>query len=244
VPFFPLDIPGLQLWLKADAGLWQDSVGGTPAAADGDVVGAWVDQSGKGNNASQATTSKKPLLKKAIVNGRDVVRFDGTDDWLGLANAAMPVQNHTVFVVCNVTTTTAGKTLIGRAWNFGAFYFLVEASNHATNPRQARYVIDDGIVRSTVNADAAWKILMGIYDSVDNRIRINGGDEQVNVNAAGTLDYHANDAATIGAVRDTSNNVASILKGDISEIILYNSALSAANRQRVEGYLNTRYGVY
>ena len=82
--FSPLDISGLQLWLKADAGLWQDSVGGTPAASDGDVVGAWADQSGNARHATQATTSKKPLLKLAIQNGRDVVRFDGGDDWLSL----------------------------------------------------------------------------------------------------------------------------------------------------------------
>ena len=41
-PFSPIDIAGISLWLKADAGV----------TVDGDFVTAWADQSGNGNNCS------------------------------------------------------------------------------------------------------------------------------------------------------------------------------------------------
>ena len=34
------------------------------------------------------------------------------------------------------------------------------------------------------------------------------------------------------------------LKGDIAEIIVYDSALSDTNRQNVESYLNSKYAIY
>ena len=43
---------GLQLWLKADAGV----------TLNGSTVSSWIDQSGKGNNALQSNTNRQPLL--------------------------------------------------------------------------------------------------------------------------------------------------------------------------------------
>src|SRR6185369_7700007 len=63
---------GLQLWLKADAGV----------TATAGKVTAWQDQSGKGNNATQATADLSPLLVPNAINGKPVLRFDGVDDFL------------------------------------------------------------------------------------------------------------------------------------------------------------------
>ncbi|RMG96173.1 MAG: hypothetical protein D6706_10620, partial [Chloroflexi bacterium] len=108
--FSPADIPGLQLWLRADAGVWQDSVGGTPAVNDGDVVGAWEDQSGNGNHATQATTTNKPIYWTNVVNGKPVVRFDGVDDDLALSSSTIMnferIDTWTFFFVVKLNTST------------------------------------------------------------------------------------------------------------------------------------------
>jgi hypothetical protein len=79
--FLPTQIPGLVAWFDASSGMFQDSAGTTPAAADADPVGKWTDQSGQGNHATQGTTGNKPQLKLAIQNGKPTVRFT-TDDYL------------------------------------------------------------------------------------------------------------------------------------------------------------------
>jgi len=80
--FDPRKLPGLQLWLRADAVVYQDAARTTRATLDGDPVGGWADQSGSSNHVSQATAGKRPTLKFAIQNGRAVVRNDGVDDLL------------------------------------------------------------------------------------------------------------------------------------------------------------------
>jgi len=59
---------GMVLWLKSGTGLYQDAAKTTPAA-NGDAVGAWADQSGNGNDATQATAGLKPVRIDNVVNG-------------------------------------------------------------------------------------------------------------------------------------------------------------------------------
>ena len=60
--------------------LFQDTSATTPVMADTDPVARFNDQSGKGNNATQATTTKRPLYKTN--SGKPYLSFDGTDDTL------------------------------------------------------------------------------------------------------------------------------------------------------------------
>lgn len=87
--FTPRQLPGLMLWLSADRGVFQNSALSTPAVSDGDPVGGWADQSGKGNNATQAVAGQRPTLKLNIVSGLPIVRFDGVDDVLSTSLAAV-----------------------------------------------------------------------------------------------------------------------------------------------------------
>ena len=59
---------GLQLWLKADAGVTTNSSG---------LVSAWADQSPLGNTATQSDTTKSPTLVPNALNGRAVLSFPG-----------------------------------------------------------------------------------------------------------------------------------------------------------------------
>ena len=86
--FNPLSITGLQFWVDASdyTTLYQDSALTTRAINDGDVIGGWSDKSGNGRNALQTDGTKKPLLKLAIQNGRNIIRFDGINDFLTWSN--------------------------------------------------------------------------------------------------------------------------------------------------------------
>lgn len=82
VSFNPSKISGLQLWLKAGTGLFQNSNGTTAVTADGDPVGYWADQSGNSNHATMSTSSQRPTWKVAQQNGFGALKYDGTDDYL------------------------------------------------------------------------------------------------------------------------------------------------------------------
>jgi hypothetical protein len=87
----------LALWLDASA-----LVGN-----DGDAIAAWPDGSGAGHDASQAVASARPALKKgtAGLNGRNVVRFDGSTDFLTGSFPTGGAQSYRFYFVARTGTT-------------------------------------------------------------------------------------------------------------------------------------------
>src|SRR5438270_11672244 len=69
----------LQLWLRADAGVSTNAGGG---------VTHWTDQSGNLNDATQSSDTQAPALINGVLNSRPVLRFDGVDDFLDVADLA------------------------------------------------------------------------------------------------------------------------------------------------------------
>ena len=59
--------------------LFQDSAGATPVTAVEQPVGLILDKSGRGNHASQATATRRPVLRQDG-NGKHYLYFDGVDD--------------------------------------------------------------------------------------------------------------------------------------------------------------------
>lgn len=104
----PASLPGLVLWLQADA---------LTGLADGAPVATWPDRSGAGNHATQAVASKQPTFRGVVVNGLPAVSYDATDD--GMATAADPGAPVTIVVVY---ASRAGAT--GYAVNGGFSFFM------------------------------------------------------------------------------------------------------------------------
>jgi len=231
----PTDIAGLQLWLKADTGLWQDAAMTTPAVADGDVVGAWADQSGNGNHATQGTTAAKPLLKLAIKNGKPVVRFDGTDDLLRIASG-LPAGTSPVGVIAVVNP---GATLSNE--------HIIMWGSYTANEGCLRFQ-DGGVGRVTFQDDgtdilsvsgfsaATWYIFASVYDGTNAIIRKNGGQ-------VASAARNKNIIGTAGDIGTIKGFTAELLSGDLAELLLYDADLSG-NIGLVEDYLNSRYAIY
>ena len=243
--FSPLSIPGLALWLKADTDTFQ-TVGGVAAVADADPVGQWKDQSGNANNATQATAGFRPTLRTAVQNGKPVIRADGVDDIMSLGtNVTSLTINGDLTMLAVIRKTTASV--------YGAFLSYLDAAG-TNNSYECRYDNSNPAKLELVHADAVgaesfastttltnntWYVLEIVRSGTAISFFVNGS-------AAGTgtaTKTPTSTASSNGTVCD--RGTAPIpLPGDIAEIVLYNSALSAANRTKVEGYLNSRWGVY
>src|SRR5690349_16162526 len=77
-------IPGTTLqptvWLKADALNGVNSSGQANALpATNSAVSTWRDSSGNGRNAVQSNGVQQPLFVTNTINGKPVVRFDGSN---------------------------------------------------------------------------------------------------------------------------------------------------------------------
>ena len=84
-PFEPTEVSGLVGW-------WDAS---TLEGADGSSVSALLDSSGNEAHMYQSTSARQPTLQTNELNNRNVLRFDGVDDFLNLT-APLDVQPTTV----------------------------------------------------------------------------------------------------------------------------------------------------
>lgn len=210
----PSDIAGLKLWLKADA---------ITGLVDTDPVTTWPDSSGLGNDATQATAAKKPTYQTNELNGKPVVRFDGTDDFLGTLLAWMPLV--TVFV-----------GYMNRAGVNGSF-IGTNASSGPLLRNQAMFPSDAGssfALTGTLNANRLLTLAWN-YTTDNYKVYLDGI-----LDTTGTV-LHSNTTEALEIGTNRSNG--EFLNGDIAEVIIYDSILSEVDRNALGGYIESKYGI-
>jgi len=218
---------GLKTWLKADAGAVADA---------GNLVSVWGDQSGAGNNATQATAANQPALAANVWTGMPVVRFDGSNDYLTLpTSSALGIQNsdYELFVVAR---SSSGNTqfLVGGA--------ITEYELHLNGSTQgARFIPNSPWSTQATDIGTNLQYTNGRFHVFDPRV--DGGTSYFRVDGIQSLDTATNarsavDAALRLGIRSDNGYP---LAGDIAEVILYNRALTPQERNQVTAYLQDRW---
>jgi hypothetical protein len=227
--FTPASVSGLLLWLAADstAHLWQDTARTVPAVADGDPVACWDDGSGVGHNVVQATTTKRPLLKLAILNSKPVLRFDGVDDFLQATFTAI-TQPFSRIAVFNMRSYAASSHIYGAGPTGQGVLF-----ESSTSPIMSLY---DGTVSPSTSSLAVGTF--GVVSELHN-----GAASELRVNGAAAATGNPGVATLSGVTLSAASNGASTTPVDHAEVVVYNRALTTAERQSVERYLGTKYGI-
>lgn len=110
-PFDPRWIAGVRLYLAATHVRGQ---------VDGGATTTWHDLSGYGIHVSQATSTKRPLLKMGIINGRPVLRFDATDDCLTATFNLNGLTGLSVFVVGSSANDASDRVFVEHDTTFNA----------------------------------------------------------------------------------------------------------------------------
>lgn len=227
--FSPKQINGLVLWLKADAGTFQDSAKTTPATADLDPVGAWADQSASGNDIIQATAGNRAVLNTNVQNGMKGILFSGASHNLQKTFGVPYAQPNTVVV-------TFKSTLIN---NTGPVFDALTSQNEqldSTNWGVSPMRAYSGTVLSTVtNSDVTnFHIASVVFNGGSGVVRYNKAQEATG--AIGALNL---DGFTLGSRGDSTT----WFVGYILEIAVYNAALTTAQMVLVENYMATRYAL-
>jgi hypothetical protein len=245
-PFSPTLVSGLTGWWDASdlSTLFDATSGGSAVAADGGVA-RWEDKSGNGRHWTQGTSQWRPARKTSVRNSLDVLRLDASDDrmqssvwqWQDITS----LDEWSAFAVAKAATistnsgTNQNQAIIaeGNSSN-AAFYFR-------STGLVGGQVLGPGFAWQNVTASYTagdWKAFSLVFDtSADFAIRVNGG-------SPGTLSspgqpYFTGITPYLGWMPSGSQ----YFDGDIAEVIFYNVALSATDREAVESYLIDKWAI-
>lgn len=266
--FVPDDISGLQLWLDAsDAStLYDATTGGALVAADGGVA-RWEDKSGNNRHATQGTAANRPLRKTSQQNGLDTLSFDGSNDQLVIPSSKtyfrfLHYGAATAFVVVRPGTTADPDAayIIFETGNLstsfsvpGGYSMFYDDRVSGSRNDNLRIFIASGETGGSVTVEAndtvaanTYGVLSVVSDTLAataSRIfaRTNGGSVHSTNTETGTADdVDAQNDLAIGA---RTSDLLFPLDGNIAEMIMYDSALSDTDRESVENYLMTKWGI-
>jgi hypothetical protein len=242
--FNPTSISGLQLWLDATTGLFDATSGGNSVTTDGGSVARWEDQSGNSRHITQSILLSQPILKTAIQNGKNIIRFDGTNDILRRTGAFVHAQGAaTIFVVVSANSGASDRLIVeGRATSTNPLYMPV-ISNLATD-FSVLYRLDNGTIPlnnvsfGTAFNGTGFKLVCALDSGTNfagfiNKVTTNN---QNYTRGTTTLDTFA-----VGGWATTTER--DFFPSDVAEVIIYNTALGTTDRQSVENYLYSKWGI-
>lgn len=218
----PTDISGLQAWWKAD------SLG----LSDNTLVATWSTAGGPSRDATASGTDR-PTFKTAIQNGKAVVRFS-TSVANALTFSTTTIPNFSMFVCMSLTTSNPiyGGPLRWRTAAESGFVF----AHDGTGVFQPLLSIWNGASEASNNHSTgtySYPSAFGLWEMFSTpTIFNNGASVTISSGASGW-----SSGANIG-------HGYSYMDGDIGEIVVYDSVLSASDRAKVENYLNARWAMY
>ena len=221
-----------------------DNMGGnnrkiSELSLDSAYATTWYDQSGSGNNATQATAASQPLLIRAGVtnteNGKPALSFDGVDDDMAAGSGWFPTaSDYLASSVFSYSGSAGGDScLFGTGGAANGFWYVNTDFGTATD--QVR-VYNDSEVFVGSSLLSAGQVLYSFDKVGDNE----GGTYNGVADGTGTRTTTNDDNAFTIASHPTS---ARLFTGNIQELVVYPSDQSA-NQSGIEGNINDHYGIY
>lgn len=232
----PSSIANLALWLDANSGVYQDS-GFAVLCTGGDLVGGWQDRSANTNHVLQLG-STKPSFSSAVFNGKNSITFLSVNNYLAnLAANSTDLSNFTFFVVITRSdATTSAPIVIGPIPGGRGFGFRPSAVNTTSFTKAGTAVIASGNTAILPQSLAAGTPFLFSLD----------------YNSLGTANLYLNNSAdsttqnlqtfTAGSSITVGSSISYL--GRISEIIYYNTVLSASTRNQISQYLAAKYAMW
>jgi hypothetical protein len=231
-PFSPTSIPGCQIWLDG-----ADPAGTGIAPTNGSSISTWVDKSG---NAKSATaTAGNATFSAAALNGRGVLAFGGA------AYLTSPLSM--------ATTTPLTYFAVARPNVTGGFYAVSAINGGPTNVRPNTLMLYkayndywwfsggtgavDGNTVTLLASTSRYDINANYWSPSYTQMNINGTSYASSSSSPASLSSGGTFLVGI------ASGLYEYWNGWIAELIIYNSALTTAQRQSVEGYLAWKWGL-
>lgn len=237
--FSPGMLSGLQAWYDTST----SNSDGTPkylTVTGGTSITQFLDRSGNGNDtAVQGTGTARPTWTAAQLNGLPLAVFDG-GDYLAMPAALFSVAGgaNTVFAVAKRDTESGVSANIFLGANgTTAVHYMQFTSTAGTCGFKNRNVAGGGVTNAG-NTNTNYQILTGQRNGTTQSITVNGGTASTNTNGVNgaCLNMYMG-GGDIGA------GLSELLTGAISEILIYNRALTDAEIVQVNRYLSFKFAI-
>lgn len=195
--------------------------------SNGNKIPTLTDFSGNGYHATNAAPATQPTYVSSGIGSIPAVEFLGAQF---LVNAAFSsAQPNEIYIVLKLNLNTAGVSFIAVDSNNAANrHILFKTSVTDSYSIQAGTRLDDG--SSNLNAH----VIYGVYNGVSSIISVDGTD------TSGDAGAQSMNGITLGARYDQA---LLFLVGQISEVVIFNSSVSAGNRTLLKTALGSKYGI-
>jgi len=226
--------------------LWLDAADAATVTLSGNAVTQWADKSGNARNFTAALTACPTYT--ATINSRSVLTFDGVANTLtGNSAAQTAIQNitgYTCFAVVRPNSVAAGERFV---LGFGGGTVIYRLGQQDSRPFIGGRRTGAETLRS-VTAASGTLTLGGTYvlSSVVNHptTTLTGFSRGVSFGTDTAYMDAGNTPATALPVNvgTQGGGTYGFFSGDIAELIVFNVALSATDRARIEKYLAAKWG--
>jgi hypothetical protein len=235
-PFSPSSISGLRLWLDSSLGLYDATTGGSLVTTNSAAVRRWEDRSGNNFHATATSSSSAPTLFLNQVNARPALRFSGSQ------NFRLPVilngSAATAFIVVTPSTeaSNSGPLLGNMGSDSSSGHYPYQGGSiydkFATTARKGPIAQPGGFfswhLYAVSSAPSLWRYFFN-------------GAVHFSTTSNSYASAYGSSAPTIGL--DEAGGIY-FFRGDIAEILVFNSALSADNLSAVSEYLRAKYNLF
>ena len=218
--------------------LWLDAADSSTLTLSSTTVTQWRDKSTLANHAAPVGS---PVFASTGLNGKQSISLDGAS--MGFRGALANTGTvSTTFIVATLNNATGGYArLVSLGVNTGADFDNIASGipflrdfNNPTNI--AGFRNNTALSTKAIPTYDTPFYASSTFDATNNTVHVNGTAATA---AASTGTF----AITKYAIGTQPNNNGDWWKGYVSEVLIYNSALSTPNRQIVETYLSAKWGI-
>jgi hypothetical protein len=216
----PASLTNLRGWYRAD----------TVTLVGSDVT-TWQDQSGAGNDVTDAgVAARRPLHVTAALNGHPVVRFDGGGQFLTCAafNWGASVSAHTIALVVRQGAFAA----LDRWVDYANTIYIRSGATDVLQGIRASLATS---VSTTTIGTTVYRSIMYSWDGSNQRIWIGGATEDTDANAGSAV--ASGNALTLAGGASLNAQI------DVAEAVVMRAEMTAGERADWAAYVSSRYGV-
>lgn len=224
-PFNVAQFPGLRFNFDARLGI----------TLNGSNVSAWADQSGNAFDVTQGTAANQPLYVASGLNGKPVIRIDGSNDTLTGTGAQAGNGAHTLAAVMKVNTIVpaAFRGIIG----YGDAAAGNGSSTIGYESTGKRWYGGQNQVGALIggNVDTSWHVLIKVFNGTTVTTYVDG---VIEVNAA-AASFALDTNIVIGTYKSGNTSIAA----DVAQLPGWGRALSALEVAALNAGLRASWGV-
>ncbi len=228
--FEPTDIANLEMWLSGDR---------SPVIFDvGNDISQWSDISGNGNHATQPFAVSQPSKGTTTLNGKDVIRFDGTN-FMNLPTAT----------TLNIVNSDYEMIFVFRS-SSGAIQFLTGSSTSGNYELHINLTGFGNAALRFIPTPTKFSDIGSNGDLTDGIGHIGSGRVDNNVSTVradrvDSLDTETPARSGVTGISFLGQRAGTFFRlvGDIADVFLFSRSLISSERTSLENFINSEWAV-